>query len=73
MAQTYQQFLASLPKQEAKQHKKEWQCKVPYCRNCSSWWLCITCGGNTCREHQYFNGYTVRYCAICNPQEWYLI
>lgn len=72
MSQTYQQFLKSLPKKEAKQHRKEWICSAPYCRNCSTWWTCITCGSQACRGHQYFNGYIVRFCVVCCPQNWYL-
>lgn len=49
-------------------------CPIPYCRaKEGSWWLCLTCGSDVCKKHEYFNGYTVRYCAVCCPQKFGLI
>lgn len=47
------------------------------CVGCKSgyvtWWTCLTCGSTGCHKHQYFNGYTVRYCVVCCPQRFDLV
>lgn len=47
------------------------------CGGCESkertWWLCLTCNSTGCSNHQYFNGWTVRYCVVCCPQKFDLV